>query len=45
MKGALKNRSGERGSAGHAPRAAYQISFGGLLALQVLSWFWFLKRR
>ncbi len=31
--------------AGHAPRAAYQISFGGLLALQVLSWFWFLKRR
>jgi hypothetical protein len=28
--------------AGHAPRAAYQISFGGLLVLQVMSWLWFL---
>jgi hypothetical protein len=27
---------------GHAPRAAYQITFGGLLLLQVLCWFWFL---
>ncbi|MCK9380647.1 MAG: MFS transporter [Sulfuritalea sp.] len=29
-------------AAGHAPRAAYQITFGGLLALQVASWLWFL---
>ncbi|MDP2135510.1 MAG: hypothetical protein Q8J99_18055, partial [Sulfuritalea sp.] len=29
-------------SAGHAPRAAYQITFGGLLALQVVSWLWFI---
>jgi predicted MFS family arabinose efflux permease len=29
-------------AAGHAPRAAYQITFGGLLVLQVLSWIWFL---
>jgi MFS family permease len=32
-------------AAGHAPRAAYQISFGGLLALQVASWLWFLRGR
>ena len=32
-------------AAGHAPRVAYQITFGGLLALQVLSWLWFLKQR
>jgi MFS family permease len=31
-------------AAGHAPRAAYQISFGGLLALQVASWLWFLRK-
>jgi predicted MFS family arabinose efflux permease len=29
-------------AAGHATRDAYQITFGGLLALQVLSWLWFL---
>jgi hypothetical protein len=29
-------------AAGHAPRDAYQITFGGLLVLQVLSWIWFL---
>ncbi|KAF0163860.1 MAG: major facilitator transporter [Rhodocyclaceae bacterium] len=29
---------------GYALRAAYQITFGGLLALQVASWLWFLKR-
>ncbi len=29
-------------AAGHAPPAAYQISFGGLLALQFASWVWFL---
>jgi predicted MFS family arabinose efflux permease len=29
---------------GHTPRAAYQITFGGLLALQLLSWLWFLGR-
>ncbi len=31
-------------AAGHAPRAAYQITFGGLLALQVMSWLWFLRK-
>jgi MFS family permease len=31
-------------AAGHAPRDAYQAAFGGLLVLQVVSWFWFLKR-
>ncbi|OHC61986.1 MAG: hypothetical protein A3H93_00870 [Rhodocyclales bacterium RIFCSPLOWO2_02_FULL_63_24] len=31
-------------AAGHAPRAAYQLTFGGLLALQVMSWLWFLRR-
>jgi hypothetical protein len=31
-------------AAGHAPRAAYQISFGGLLALQAASWLWFLRK-
>lgn len=31
-------------SAGHAPRAAYQITFGGLLALQIASWFWYLRK-
>ena len=29
-------------ASGYTPRAAYQMSFGGLLILQVLSWFWFL---
>jgi MFS family permease len=29
-------------AAGHAPRAAYQITFGGLLALQAMSYLWFL---
>ena len=29
-------------AAGFAPRAAYQITFGGLLALQTTSWLWFL---
>ncbi len=28
--------------AGHTLRDAYQITFGGLLALQVASWIWFL---
>lgn len=32
-------------SAGHAPGAAYQISFGGLLVLQLMSWLWFLRGR
>jgi len=32
-------------TAGHAPRAAYQITFGSLLALQVASWLWFLRGR
>ena len=32
-------------AAGHAPRAAYQLTFGGLLALQVMSWLWFLRGR
>jgi hypothetical protein len=31
-------------AAGHTARDAYQITFGGLLALQVASWLWFLKR-
>ena len=31
-------------AAGHAPRAAYQITLGGLLALQATSWLWFIKR-
>jgi predicted MFS family arabinose efflux permease len=30
-------------AAGHSTRAAYQITFGGLLAVQVVSWLWFLK--
>jgi predicted MFS family arabinose efflux permease len=29
-------------ASGHAPRAAYQLTFGGLLLLQVASWLWFL---
>jgi MFS family permease len=29
---------------GYAPHTAYQITFGGLLALQATSWLWFLKR-
>ena len=29
---------------GYALRAAYQITFGGLLALQVASWLWFLRK-
>ena len=32
-------------AAGHAPRDAYQITFGGLLALQFVSWLWFLRGR
>jgi hypothetical protein len=32
-------------AAGHAPRAAYQTTFGGLLLLQVASWLWFLRGR
>ncbi|MDP1610118.1 MAG: MFS transporter [Sulfuritalea sp.] len=31
-------------AAGHTMRDAYQLTFGGLLALQVASWLWFLKR-
>lgn len=31
-------------ASGYALRAAYQITFGCLLALQVASWLWFLKR-
>jgi MFS family permease len=31
-------------ASGHSMRDAYQITFGGLLALQVASWLWFLKR-
>ena len=31
-------------AAGHAPRAAYQVTFGGLLVLQVTSWLWFLRK-
>ncbi|MCX7149709.1 MAG: MFS transporter, partial [Rhodocyclales bacterium] len=30
--------------AGHTLRAAYQISLGGLLILQAMSWIWFLTR-
>ena len=29
-------------AAGHGPRAAYQLTFGGLLALQAASWLWFI---
>ena len=29
-------------AAGHAPAAAYQMTFGGLLVLQFLAWVWFL---
>lgn len=32
-------------AAGHTPRIAYQITFGGLLALQALSWGWFIADR
>lgn len=32
-------------ASGHAQRAAYQITFGGLLVLQVASWLWFLRGR
>lgn len=32
-------------AAGHTMRAAYQMSFGGLLAVQVASWLWFLRGR
>ena len=32
-------------AAGHAPRAAYQIAFGGLLVLQAASWVWFIADR
>jgi hypothetical protein len=32
-------------AAGHAPAAAYQMTFAGLLAAQMLSWLWYLKRR
>lgn len=32
-------------AAGHEPRAAYQITFGGLLALQAASWLWFIAGR
>jgi MFS family permease len=31
-------------ASGYAPRAAYQITFGSLLGLQVMSWLWFLRR-
>ena len=31
-------------AAGHATRDAYQMTFGGLLALQAASWLWFLRR-
>ena len=31
-------------AAGHAPRAAYQVAFGGLLGLQAASWLWFLRK-
>jgi predicted MFS family arabinose efflux permease len=31
-------------AAGQPTRDAYQLTFGGLLALQVASWLWFLKR-
>jgi predicted MFS family arabinose efflux permease len=32
-------------ASGYAPRIAYQMTFGGLLAAQAASWLWFLKRR
>jgi predicted MFS family arabinose efflux permease len=32
-------------AAGQAPREAFQITFGGLLALQLASWFWYLADR
>ncbi|MBL8478449.1 MAG: MFS transporter [Sterolibacteriaceae bacterium] len=32
-------------AAGHAPQAAYQFTFGGLLALQFASWLWFLGKK
>lgn len=32
-------------AAGHAPAAAYQISFGSLLVLQFCAWLWFLRGR
>ncbi|MCX7164449.1 MAG: MFS transporter [Rhodocyclales bacterium] len=32
-------------ASGYAPRIAYQMTFGGLLAAQTASWLWFLKRR
>ncbi|WP_310449396.1 MFS transporter [Sulfuritalea sp.] len=31
-------------AAGYTMRAAYQMSFGGLLAVQVASWLWFLRK-
>ncbi|MCX7163205.1 MAG: MFS transporter [Rhodocyclales bacterium] len=31
--------------AGHPLRAAYQITFGGLLVLQAMSWLWFIANR
>lgn len=31
-------------AAGYALREAYQIAFGGLLALQTMSWLWFLRK-
>jgi len=31
-------------ASGYALRAAYQMSFGGLLALQLASWLWFLRK-
>ena len=32
-------------ASGQATRAAYQITFGGLLAVQLASWLWFLRGR
>jgi len=32
-------------TAGHAPAAAYQVTFATLLAFQVASWFWYLRRQ
>jgi hypothetical protein len=32
------------GAAGHSPVAAYQLTFAGLLATQVASWLWYLRR-
>jgi hypothetical protein len=31
-------------AAGYGPRDAYQATFGGLSALQVMSWLWFARR-